>query len=606
MMNQPGRPRFSDRPSFRGMNGWRSTLAAGMFAAMLGFTTALGTSSRETASSAPGGSAESRRVGVDLRITNPFLSTNVRSPGFDPIYPNGGDTGGDPDGFDLGDVTAGSTIVRYINAAGGVKPYSYSLAPLLGSSGNPGGPALPLTIPELSNAGKFIAAVPLDSGGAFVLRFDIGVQDAIATQRVGRFKLNLLPRESSFRHAQNQLPLAQRGDTYHTTLNTVSGALPLRFVVLPDSVFFNGKPLPRLQDAGLTLATDGTIFGRPLLDGSLDFTVIAKDATFATALSRNATRENQPYRLTIEKNGSVNTEFAASSVLLRGNTVLAGADSLAYRGVIDLKGDVLENLAGAPLTLRIGGAAFSGKLNDKGKLAVKLSPGSQFSVSISKNGAFTIKLSGADLNQAIGAAAFADAVDQTLILYLEVGRLRSAEVLTLPTVVKSGKYSLAYRLGKTGVSQGGAFQVLSVSGADGRIDEEDGDRWMVRFLGVPRALDGAAATEVIAKGGNVTIRIGQGFSQTVAVTAAKQKLAFKVTSRDKGIIQLTLDSKNFVHQLKTNTLSMGLTDIPTAFVDPQDVNRNAPSVFPLGIDMTGISGDTGRVIVRNGKSWKQR
>ncbi|HYF52350.1 MAG TPA: hypothetical protein VEJ63_23285 [Planctomycetota bacterium] len=586
---------------------WRSSLAAGLVAAALGFTLALATS-RESGVSARE-AAQSRGVGVTLRITNPFMASNSKSPGFDPTYPNGGSRpiSGRPQGFDLGDVAAGSFLVRYINLTGGVKPYSYVFTALLGSGAdNVNGPPLPIVVPTLNTAGKLTANMPSDTTGATMLRFNLDVEDAIATNVTGRFKLNLLPANSSFRLAQDQLPLAQRGDTYHTMLQTVGGAGPYRFDVVPGTVFFNGSPRGRIEELGVTLTTDGVLYGRPLLNGSLDFTVRATDATFIQALSRDTSRIDQPFKLTIEANSSVNTEIAANTCTLRGDQVSPGKDSFSYKGVIDLKGDVLETLAGAPLVFRIGNASFSGNLDDKGKFSLKFSETGQFKLNISRNGGFSVKITGGDLTKAVGADLFADATDAGVIVYLEVGRLRTAEVLTAPAVVRNGRYTLNYRLGKLGASQGGAFQILSVTGADGRVNEEDGDKWLVRFIGVPRAIDGAAAADVISKGGAVTIRIGQGFSQQVTVGLLSTRVAFKGTFADDGIYQLYLDPKKFIHRLQTNTISSGLTGIPTAFVDPQLGDRNAPSIFPLGMDMAGISGDTGRVIIRNNKSWKQR
>src|SRR5688572_22913272 len=96
----------------------------GLFVATLGFTFALATSAnRETGAAGEAGAAvtpgvNNRAVGSNLQITNPFLL-----PGQDAAFPGGGDRDSDPDGFDLGDATFGSQVVRYIRARNGVTPY---------------------------------------------------------------------------------------------------------------------------------------------------------------------------------------------------------------------------------------------------------------------------------------------------------------------------------------------------------------------------------------------------------------------------------------------------------------------------------------------------
>ena len=587
------------------VNGVRQVWCCAVFAAALSFSLALATSgSRGAPSPAAGPTAQSRFVGQPLRFTNPFFVAGT-DPTFplagDPEFPQGGNLTDDPDGFDLGDVSFGNPLVRYFSVAGGYLPYTFTLRPLLSGS------ALASALPAVSRNGKLTGIIAPLAGSA--LRFTVDLTDFIATQRTGIFKLNLFPQVTNFRFAHSQLPLAQLGNSYYTNIEALGGQPPVRFDVLPYSITAQGA-VARLEDVGLTLSPDGTLTGRPLVAAPISFIVRASDVNANAALSRMGGAYDQRFTINVEQNAIATTELASSACQVRGNTVTVGGDSFTYSGVLDGKGDIAPSLAGSPFVLRVGGAGFTGSFDAKGKIKTGFGAKGKMSVNFApSSGRFKVKLSGADLNAALGAAAFTGGVNQNVVIALEIGVLRTCEVLTLPAVVRGSKYQLSYRLGgKKGVSAGGAFQILSVSGADAMLNSEPGDRWIVRFLGVPRGIDGVPD---VSGASSATVRIGASFSQTVTVAMKQVRLEFKTTSAVPGIFQLLLDPKKFVHRLQTNVLTEANdTGIPAAAETndpalPQEA-RALPALFSLGVDFKGLSGENGRVIIPARTTWTQR
>ncbi len=165
----------------------------------------------------------------------------------------------------------------------------------------------------------------------------------------------------------------------------------------------------------------------------------------------------------------------------------------------------------------------------------------------------------------------------------------------------------------------GGFQILNVQGTDLQFFDgtkgdprEDGDQWYVRFIGVPRyGIDSGATTafpvRVASQGpmqtGSVsaTVRIADDFSQTVTATILSNRLRFKAASHFvDGIYDLALDGTHFVHVMHTNVLTSDETGMPQA------ITQKNLSIFKLGLDVTGYSGENGRVIAPNGFVWQQR
>jgi hypothetical protein len=569
------------------------------FTAALGFTFALAT--METASRGSGmqPAATSRSVGETLKINNPFfVSQGSADAGLagDPLFPLGGNQSSG-NGYDLGDIEVQKPFKRYISATGGFLPYTYGIEPLLGSD-NVGGPVIPPIVPDIDRAGVLSGLVPNFAGS--LLRYTISVTDFIGTEVDGLFKLNLIPQNQAFRFAISQLPRAEQAHTYYTNFDTIGNTGAVEYKVVPETLRVGTLAVASLETLGLSLSPDGILYGRPLISGTVTFTVAAFDAGLS-ADDRTGTVKGQAVSVQIAQNAVASTELAAQSCQVRGSVSATGEDSFSYTGLLDAKGDIAASLAGSPFVVRINGAAFSGTFDDKGRVQGE-SAGGQLKASFSpKTGRLQIKLKNIDLATALQAGSLQNKTMQNLVLVVEVGALRTTEVLSTDVRVGGGRFQMNYALGRQGIASTGAFQVISATGQDAKLDGEPGDRWLVRFLAVPRGIDGKPASDVVSAGGSVTMRIGFTYQQAVSVALKSVRLEFKATGDDVGIFRLLLDPKKFVHRLETNILTESQTGIPAAFdaLDPL-------GVFPLGMDFTGFKGETGKIIAPNRSRWIHR
>lgn len=615
--------------------------------AAAGFSYALATATPPLAPDAGPRLAQNREVGEDLRFTNPFLLAGSTEPGSDPLfYPQGGDTA-DPQGFDLGDAALGTPIVRYINAAGGFLPYEFTAKPFVSPvfAGSGFGVFVP---PQRLPFGKLSTFLPNGLGPA--VRFDVALSDLLSTPRTGRFKLNVVDLATTpFKFAQDRLPNALQGQSYFTNIQTVAAPGNVRFEVVENSVLVNSVAYARLEDVGLTLAPDGTLFGRPIKAFDISFRAIAiatEDIRYPAlgplAASRNGLDPGgQNFVLKVETAKPASTEVVASQCAARGvvrdSPPLPDApranDSFTYSGYLDGKGQSAASLAGStdiPFVVHLGGGKYSGNFDDKGKIKINLDEfgnpvtGNTAAASLNasfspSSGRFTVKLKGIDLTNALGRRTFVtpngggdtfnDKTVQPLVIAFEVGTFRTCEVLQMQTAVKRGRFSMQYRLGARGYSRGGAFQIISLSGIDS--NDETGDRWLVRFIGMP-GQDGPQATPseafptapgIVASATKATIRIGDAFSQDLTLAIKQVRLEFKATHQDAGVFQLLLDPRRFVHRLETNFISSDESGVSAAIVTKD------PAIFRLGMDLTGSSaftGETGRVIAPNRSKWEQK
>lgn len=586
------------------------------------FSYALATSAVSPQAAARGlPKAQGRFLGQPLRFTNPFLQA-----GSDFQFLAGGDVDDDPQGFDLGDACSNAVITRYVTAAGGYLPYTFALRRLLGSQGSGGDPLASLS--GLSPAGILSTNLPADLGR--YLRFNVLLTDVIGSQRLGTFRLSIVPGgQDLFRFAQDRLPTAQLGNTYFTRIETIgrSGV----FALAPGSmVWVKGAATAtsaQLEDVGLTLAPDGVLFGRPTKTGDITFTARATDpATLALAQSRAGLGPDQTFTITVEQKVPLTSELLAANCSLRGSRTALGADSFSYSGWLDSRGYSASKLAGSPCTLRVGQAVFTGAFDDRGKVYVALGAASgtkkaksALSAALSPgSGRLKIKLTGVDLASNLALPRTpegqidATAIDKkfrTVVLGLDIGAFRTCEVLKMETVALSGgAFKMTYQLGKRGFSRAGGCQIISVKGLDANpAADPAGDRWLVRFFGVPGQdvetstvpFAPPAAPQTVLGATKATLEIGD-YSQDVSLQKNSVRLEFKATSKDAGFYRVLLDPRKFVHRLETNVLSEDDTSIPAA------INTKAPTVFPLGVSFTGFNGETGRVIMPDRHAWKQR
>jgi len=579
--------------------------ALGLFFAALAFSYALAT---HTDSAASRSQVQPRSVDQTLRFTNPFLQ-----PGQDPAYPLGGQLA-EPQGFDLGDALLNKQFTRYVTATGGYLPYTFEARPNFDFVGTNQSPPLP----KIFQNGRIT-----DTFGTSILgaaRFNVVVNDFLGTQRTGTFRLNLYSSPSSFRFAQNALPAAQLGNTYFTNLETLSASGAVTFSV--SNIIANGAAVGRLEDIGLTLTSDGIIYGRPSIKTanavSVTFTVHATDAAGNVALSRNGAKQDQDFTLPVEANSFTISEILALNTKLNINTDPSkpNQDSFSYIGFYDPKGLNTASLTGTPFTLRIGSSIFTGNFDASGKVTVPFSgkrSGLKVTVTPDKS-IVQVSLTGANLSAALNTTGLSGKVNQNIVVMMEFTHYRACDPIPLTGRAGNNRVALQYSLGAKGHPLAGGFQVVSVIGADRKLFSgakgdlgTPGDIWLVHWMGVPRfGIDMGANTALPVHDFKVTpqtatvsatIRIGDGFSQQFTAALKSNRLRFQATGKDPGLHQCVLDGNHFSHTLTTNVIVEGDTSIPQA------INVKNATIFRFGMDVTGFSGQTGRVMIPNGFTW---
>jgi hypothetical protein len=580
------------------------TFALALFLAVLGFSYALAThSDRADARARAQVTVQPRQVDLPLRFTNAFLPA-----GADPAYPSGG-AQAEPQGFDLGDACLNQPVTRFLTATGGYLPYSFEARAnfdFVGTNETP-------PIPKVFRNGRVSDTFSTSIKGA--ARFNAIVSDFLGTQRTGTFRLNLFPSPSSFRFAQDALPTALLGNTYFTNLETLTPTGAVTFSLL-GSVSAGGAAFTRLEDVGMTLTPDGLIFGRPAIKLTapaltMTFTVRATDSVGHVALSRDGTHQDQTFVIPVEGNTITTSEILALHCKASATTKTSNHDSFSYFGAFDPKGLTVAELAGSDFTLRIGRAAFTGSFDDKGKVFTPFGgKRNGLKVTVSPVSAtIAVSVTGADLAAALNTAALAGRATQNVVVLMEFKHYRACEPLTLTGRAAPGRVALQYNLGPHGHPMAGGFQVLNVLGSDRGFapSATPGDIWVVRWLGVPRfGIDSGAAAALPVRDpktspqtGSVsaTIRIGDGFSQTITATLVSHRMRFNATGKDPGLYKCTLDGEYFLHSLTSNILSPDDTEIPQA------IGVKNATIFRFGMDVPNFKGQTGRVIIPNNFSW---
>ena len=602
------------------------TFALAIFLAVLGFSYALAThsdSGGDASRAALPRQVAPRSVGTPLRFTNAFLPAGV-----DPAFPSGGNTATDPQGFDLGDAIVGAVVTRYLTVAGGGLPYTFETKPNFDFiATNP-------PVPKLLLNGKIQDAFIFGTAFNSSARFDAVVTDFVGTQLTGTFRINLFQPASApaFRFAQDTLPLAQLGNPYFTNIETISPpAGQVTYSVNTGTVRLNGSPTlnasggTNLEDIGLTLTPDGLLFGRPsfmtaapsngvVTINTISFIVHATTDGVNSALSRNNQGPDQLFTLTVENNDQATSEVLAMNCMLKADSATANKDSFVYFGAFDPKGLTLDSLAGSPFILRIGDKPYTGNFDAKGRIKSSGSGKTDvLNVTVSpKNSTIQIKLSGTSLASAIKSTGSS----VPIVLNMEFKHYRTSDAILMSDRTAKTKHSLTYVLsGASQKSMAGGLQILNAHGQDKKFFDGtngdpgvDGTAWFVRWIGVPRySIDAGAATALPRRDptagsmqtGTVdaTIRIGDDVLGPVTATINSNRLRFKAKSTDPGIFELILDGQRLVHSVQTNPLSELDTSIPRA------IDSKQRTIFKFGMDVTGFSGETGRVIAPNQFLW---
>ncbi len=493
----------------------------GVIAALLGFSWAVAT--QADSSGARGLESLTRGVGSGLRFSNPFLL-----PGQDASFPSGGDVAGDPDGFDLGDATFGSSLTRYLVALGGVRPYSFTSTEI-GAGSSVG--------LNLERIGRVTGTIPAASNAPGAMAFRATVTDAAGGTRLGYFRVNTQA-TSVFRFAQDRVPGAQVGLDYVTKLETIGGELAT-YTVLANSVQLNGVAQPNLEAVGLTLFLDGTIAGRPLNNGTLTFTARATRNGVA-ALNRAGTAPDQAFALSIGAQTSIQSVLATTRASIRGSFVRGGKDQFELQAQINTDGLDFNAFRNAVFTVRFAGAAFSTQLDGSGQ-----AKRGDIRVGIkAPKGDLRVRIKNVNLAALFNQATLPDGSAQTVVVQVQIGGLfLGTEPIEFFTQNRRGAFRFKYQLGRNR-QLGGLFQITRLDG----LEFFNGTAFKARFLLSP-------VNNSLGNGTLATVNIGPNFTQTVQLFRGQGKFA------PGGLRSMKINTKKLSGELTTYELTEAQTGI---------------------------------------------
>lgn len=535
----------------------------GVLFAMVGFSYAVATSGPAIM----GGYAAARSVGSStLRFTNPLASDGTR---------------------DLGDAVAGSALVRYVRAAGGVPPYSFSstnlTTRLASASANS-------TLSLLSN-GLLTTASGTGTGtiGTLTknLSFDVTVVDSFGTnpnKSTEPFTIFLVT-YTDFRIVVATLPDTDQFRSYVSDIPTANGKLPITFSA-PTDVKVNGTATTNglLEDVGLSLATDGTIFGKAIKSGSITFTAKAKDATGASAKSRDGLSTGQLMTLVVVANTTVSSDILTQAISVKLDTADGGKDSIKFAGLANLNGKAISTLSGQTIELHLGGytspntTATPAKLDDKGKVtkvskanASKTAP--TFTGTVNSKGQVKITIGKESIGTVLGSLTSAI---KTMAVEVKIGNaIVGSEVLMFNVKSKGTKSTLTYKMNAAD-NLAGAFYITGVKGKDDTKGTTAADSWKVAFVGFT---PGGSALTGATSG---VVSIGKSFSDAITVTESKNKV--KSAKSDKAadtVLALALDGTNGKGSVTTDFLTSTTTDIKEA-----GSSVGSSSIFAMNVALT--------------------
>ena len=571
------------------------TLAFALVMAMGGFCYATSTG-KQAAVSRSFTVGQGRAIGsTAMRFTNPLTTPGV------------------PNDYDLGDACFGSVVQRYITVTGGIRPYHIS------------GIINGITSISIMQSGCVMGSVTSSTSPILTL---ITATDSASTQPQSiqsTFRLTMLAcTANTFQFAVNNINDGVVGLSYISKIETVGGALPVVFSILPNTLTLNGVPVgvnAALEAVGLTMSTDGTITGRPLMAGQVQFKVRATDQSNRIAGARFGGGQDQVITLNIQANSLTSTDFTTLTCKVQGDVGRVGKDTITFTGLINLGGQPLRNLFNTEFEFRVGAAAFDGRFNVLGKVVnvnggpVVFADGSKMTANVdSRSGLVKGKITHATVGRAVNALNLPDRSTQRLgVGMLLCGFVIASDMIEFATHKVGDKFTLEYQLGKVGQPLGGAFQVTSVQGIDALdIAGEPASKWSIRFLAVPRfGVDPTPGFDAVS---TVGIRIGTNFNQRIS--------AAQLTSNKKGDIKLigkqpdgasvskfSFSASKFEGLIQTNALATIFTGMLQA-----RVAGGGSANFMLGFDLarTGsnspYTGENSKVIITNAKHnrWMDR
>lgn len=556
--------------------------------------------------------ASPREIGGPLRFLDPDFIGTLPS---DLITFGIDDTG--ISYFELGDIATGEPFERMIHIAGGNAPYQIVVTAFVEVIG---GSAVSVTDEiALSDAGVVTGEY---IGGADEIFFDVRVVDSVGVELTGIFHL-LVDTTGSFRFAQDRLAGAQLGLNYVTRIQTVNnGGDPVVFNVEAGTITLGGGDIDDLEEIGLTLNADGTLYGRPLQTGTLEFTCVADDGFGGLAVDyKNIGDLFQVFTVEIEDMTQAMSTVMLFTAEIKGRLEKVQTDSVAIKGILDLNGQLLANLAGHPVTLRIGGGpagtgapygrTYSAIVNGTGKAKSDAlgddGEGEEividkFTFSLNAKGFFSAKVKATDLLAAVNAENLTDGDDVRIYIEIAIGRLLAVEALEMPAHVTATRYDMRFALNRQaqkGQPLAGGCQGFAVAATDvGAGGLNPGDKYVLRFFGAPRfGIDGSD----LGGTGSATLRLGDGFEQSMSLDTSTPRPIFK---REKGsdepVIEFRLDPKGMRHFATTQKVLEDDTAFPLAS------ESSEPYGLQIELDAGSLSCATTVLMFPNRSKWQNK
>ncbi|MEI6231780.1 MAG: hypothetical protein WCT04_01905 [Planctomycetota bacterium] len=445
----------------------RAGLLAILFAA-LGFSYALATSHGGTIAT---GSIAAPNIGstIPVDFTNPFLKS----------LPTSGvrQLGNANQIRDLGDAVAGSVLSRLVRAKGGIAPYVFSTTIPAASQFQDASLQL-FGNGIVSTIGSSSSTPPQ---GASLFTFPVTVVDSTTVgtnvnTKTETFALNFV-RTEQFRFANDNIASGVQFQPYSAQMQTINGRQGVTY-------FATGLP------AGLSMSSDGTVYGIPIIPGTFTFIANARDAANKQAADRSGVGTHQSVSITIENGRTFNGILAASNIVVSANSG-AGKDGLSYKGVINLGAAALPSLNGKPFSIHIGSySSPSVNFNATGMAASPKSGDPDIRASIKSSGMISVGIGHETIN--LGPIT---GKQYTLPVEIRVGdAVIGSECLTFDVHVSGTGVSLFYN-GSVSGDYGGAGQLLRVQGSDDKGGM--GDDWLITFLArIPQALAVNTSTTV--------------------------------------------------------------------------------------------------------------
>lgn len=514
-------------------------LALGTAGAVAFFSWALATPA------VPPGSGNAGSAGVQtspLQLSNPFLAAGVS-----PLFPSGGQIGADGNGFDAGDACPGANVDRCLTALDGIAPYTFSTT-TAGSFNL-----------SLNSAGRLTGVMNPAAGP--LSYFTASVKDSAGTVRTGSYFLNT-QKCSTFHFAQDCLSKARVGEDFINRIDVVDPPGPVAFEIVPGSISLNGAPQASLSTAGFQLFPDGVLAGRPLVSGSVTFTVSAV-STGLHALNRSGTSPDASFTLNVLPQTQVQSVMATGHLVIHGGH--PGHDGLDLSTYLNTGGIAARALVGAPLTLRLGSQVFTATIGASTRK-------SNFSATFKDSlGLLHVRMRNQDFSKLL---LIADNSTQDIVVQLTIGAiLQSVEILECQSRDRSGRFQLTYDLGRN-KSLGGLFQLVSLQGENffGQL------AFLVKFIFTPVGGGTVQASQS-------TLSIGPGFTQTFPLSRSQ-------TFGSAGPIQFfAAPPRTHVGTVLTNALnpaSVGISTTATGLPQPFLMRVDLSGA---GVPLSGVSSD---------------